>query len=377
MAIRSRLTPAAYHSILMRGTIGIHKSTKKLLRQLQPGSIAVIWHDDLDALAAEGLVRAGVMAVVNAGQTMTGNVPATGCLLLLEAGIPVIEMEPVWFPVLLHQRELMITNKGLLLTDEGRQLIPVIWLDKLYWLEQYQAALHRLPDQLHHFIENTLAYAQTEKEWILQPLVCPDLKTELKNKHVLVVVRGCEYKQELLALSGYIRVSRPVLLAVDGGADALLEMGLTPDLIVGDMDSISDTALQCGAELVVHAYLDGHAPGMARVQQLGQKAILLPACGTSEDAAMLLAHDHGCERIVTVGAHTHMLDFLQKGRQGMGSTLLVRMKLGSKLIDAKGMAWLLNTMTISTDAEDDKKRVQRRGGWISSLLRLLQLGRSR
>jgi uncharacterized membrane-anchored protein len=124
---------------------------------------------------------------------------------------------------------------------------------------------------------------------------------------------------------------------VDGGADALLENGFRPDLILGDMDSVSDEALLCGAELVVHAYPDGRAPGLARVEKLGMTATTMPVPGTSEDAAMLLAHGQGAELIVAVGTHSNMIDFLEKGRAGMASTFLVRLKVGSILVDAKGV----------------------------------------
>ncbi|OXM88154.1 putative cytokinetic ring protein SteA [Paenibacillus rigui] len=337
--------------VLIYGEIGIHESTKQLLRQMPSGSIAIIWHDDLDELAAEGLLQANVRAVINAGQTMTGKVPATGCLLLLEAGVPVLEIEAVWFAVLKRQTELGITPNGLMVRDL-EQMIPVTWITRQHWLQRYQEAHLNFPKQLHAFIDNTLAYAHKEKEWILQPLLCTHLKTQLKHKQVLIVVRGAEYKQELTALRDFIAKHDPVLIGVDGGADALLEFGYKPELIVGDMDSVSDNALQCGAELVVHAYLDGQAPGMSRVRQLDLPAWILPACGTSEDVAMLLAYDHGCERIVIVGAHSHMVDFLQKGRQGMGSTLLVRMKLGSKLIDAKGIVFLQSLKPADSSLED-------------------------
>jgi uncharacterized membrane-anchored protein len=162
----------------------------------------------------------------------------------------------------------------------------------------------------------------------------------MANRHVVVVVRGRHYREDLRMLSSYIRECRPVLIAVDGGTDALMECGYTPDLIVGDMDSISDRALCCGAEVVVHAFPDGSAPGRERVEALGLPYHLLPAPGTSEDVAMLLAYEEQAQLIVTIGSHSNMIDFLEKGRKGMASTLLVRTKIGPKLIDAKGVSQL-------------------------------------
>jgi uncharacterized membrane-anchored protein len=157
---------------------------------------------------------------------------------------------------------------------------------------------------------------------------------------VLIVVRGYHYKEDLVALRPYIREYRPILVGVDGGADALLEMRLKPDMIVGDMDSVSDAALQSGAELVVHAYRDGRAPGLERLERMGLHAIAFPATGTSEDVAMLLADDKGAELIVAVGTHATLVEFLDKGRAGMASTFLTRLRVGGKLIDAKGVSRL-------------------------------------
>jgi uncharacterized membrane-anchored protein len=159
----------------------------------------------------------------------------------------------------------------------------------------------------------------------------------MRDRHVLVVVRGYRYREDLRALRPYIREYRPVLLAVDGGADALLEAGYRPDVIIGDMDSVSDEALQAGAELVVHAYPDGRAPGMARLQGLGLDAARLPAPGTSEDVALLVADARGASLIAVVGTHWTLEEFLDKGRPGMASTVLTHLRVGSKLVNARGV----------------------------------------
>ena len=171
----------------------------------------------------------------------------------------------------------------------------------------------------------------------------PDVRTAIEGRHVLIVVRGYHYKEDLAMLRSYVREYRPVLIGVDGGADAILETGLTPHMIVGDMDSVSDRALLSGAEIVVHAYRDGRAPGLARVQQLEVEHVVFPATGTSEDVAMLLADDKGAELIVAVGTHDTLVEFLDKGRAGMASTFLTRLRVGSKLIDAKGVSQLYRT----------------------------------
>jgi uncharacterized membrane-anchored protein len=194
--------------------------------------------------------------------------------------------------------------------------------------------------QLEAFAANTMEYLKRERELLLDGTGVPDIRTDLDGRHALVVVRGYDYRQDLLALRPYIREYHPVLIAVDGGADALIECGLRPHLIVGDMDSVTDDALRCGAEIVVHAYRDGTAPGLARVQNLGIDPVVFPAAGTSEDVALLLADDKGAALIVAVGTHATLVEFLDKGRAGMASTFLTRLRVGGKLVDAKGVSRL-------------------------------------
>lgn len=313
------------------------RSTKRLLQRLGPGRIAVLAHDDLDELAVRGLLKARVSVVVNTGRTMTGAIASRAVLELLEAGTPLVETSADAFELLQASRTVTVTDNGI---DTGTSWVPCRRFTRQSWLAAYRAAQASEPKQLARFIENTLKYAVEEKEQLLEPLPPVMLRTELPGRHVLVVVRGSGYREDFAALKRYIRRVRPVLIGVDGGADAILEAGYTPDMIIGDMDSVSDLALFSGAELIVHSYRNGEAPGMERLRRLGLEAALLPTGGTSEDAALLLAYEQGCEQIVTVGLHSHMQDFMEKGRKGMGSTWLVRMKIGSRLVDARGISRL-------------------------------------
>jgi uncharacterized membrane-anchored protein len=118
----------------------------------------------------------------------------------------------------------------------------------------------------------------------------------------------------------------------------LLEQGYTPQVIVGDMDSVSERALRSGAEIVLHAYPGGDAPGRGRLEALGVEFKVVEASGTSEDVAYLLAHEKGADLIVAVGSHGNLREFLDKGRRGMASTFLVRLRVGEILVDAKGVS---------------------------------------
>jgi uncharacterized membrane-anchored protein len=203
-----------------------------------------------------------------------------------------------------------------------------------------EAAKTNLGAVLEEFAANTLTYVTKEKSLLLDPSNLPNVKTEINGRHVLVVVRGESYKEDLAIIRHYIRDMKPVLIGVDGGADALIEMGFKPDIIIGDMDSVSDATLKCGAELIVHAYTNGKAPGLPRVQALGLEPHVCAIPGTSEDLALLLAYEKGAELIVAVGTHSHLIDFLDKGRKGMSSTFLTRLKVGNRLVDAKGVSKL-------------------------------------
>ncbi|MDQ1747413.1 MAG: hypothetical protein QOD07_1676 [Frankiaceae bacterium] len=322
------------------GTARVDKRTKRLTKRLRPGDIAVIDHVDLDRIAAEGLVAGGVSAVVNVAPSISGRYPNLGPEVLLAAGVPLVDATgPEIFAhvrdgdrVRVHGENVYDADGNVLAT--GTEQTPELLTAAM------AEARAGLAVQLEAFAANTMEYLKRERELLLDGTGVPDIRTDLDGRHALVVVRGYDYRQDLAALRPYIREYHPVLVAVDGGADALLECGLRPDLIVGDMDSVTDDALRCGAEIVVHAYRDGTAPGLARVQHLGIDPVVFPAAGTSEDVALLLADDKGAALIVAVGTHATLVEFLDKGRAGMASTFLTRLRVGGKLVDAKGVSRL-------------------------------------
>ncbi|MDQ1437748.1 MAG: hypothetical protein QOK43_1377 [Acidimicrobiaceae bacterium] len=321
------------------GTARVDKRTKDLIKRLQPGDIAVIDHEDLDRVAAEGLIEARVGGIVNAARSMSGRYPNVGPLLIAAAGIPLVDhaggqvMDLVREGVLARLEDGDLVVEGAVVGKGVRQSLRSLE-------DAYEQSKQAMGDELERFAENTLEYLRRERHLVVGDLPMPDLRTSLKGRHALIVVRGVDYKEDLAHLRSYVREIRPVLVAVDGGADALLEFGMRPDLIIGDFDSVSTDSLQCGAELVVHAYPGGDAPGAARLDALGLSYKVLEAPGTSEDIAMLLADNKGADLLVAVGTHASMVEFLDKGRAGMASTFLVRLKVGEKLVDAKGVSRL-------------------------------------
>lgn len=323
-------------SMHIKAPIKMDKRTKVLVNRLELGDIAIIDHDDLDEVAANSLVEKKVIAIINCSKSITGRYPNLGPRILSEANIPIFDViEGDIFNNLKEGNIIEIVDEQIFIEDKAIAEVELLSEDKINNL--LLLAEGNIEIELEKFIENTLVYANKEKDFILGNLKIPEINTEIKGKHVLVVVRGQNYREDLSTILSYINEVNPVLIGVDGGADALLEFGLIPHIVVGDMDSVSDECLKKCKEIIVHAYLDGRAPGMERINSLGLDAKLFPAPGTSEDIAMLLAYDKGADLIVAVGTHSNMIDFLEKGRKGMASTFLVRMKVGSKLVDARGV----------------------------------------
>ncbi|NMB11525.1 MAG: hypothetical protein GX977_04500 [Firmicutes bacterium] len=324
----------------LQGIARVDAKTKDLVKRLRPGDIAIIDHLDLDEIAAQSLLEARVKAVVNAQAFSTGRYPNLGPQLLAEYGVLLLDRVGTEIMTKVTEGEL-IRIEGNRLENQGREVIGegTILTESMIRSQMAKAESNLIP-LAEEFIDNTLEFAQREKGFVLGEVQFPELNTSFDSRHVVVVVRGHNYRADLYTLRSYIAEVKPVLVGVDGGADALLEIGQKPDLIVGDMDSVSDAALQSGAELLVHAYPDGRAPGLGRVQDLALEAKTVAAPGTSEDIALLLAYELGAALIVAVGAHSGMIDFLEKGRPGMASTFLVRLKIGSVLVDARGVSEL-------------------------------------
>ncbi len=321
-----------------KGIVKLDHKTKELVKRLEQGDIAVIDHRDLDEVAARSLAAKGVKYVVNTDSSISGRYPNLGPTVLNELGVNIIdEVEKDIFEKLHEGEQIFIEDDKIYLDEE------LIGQGKILSEERVNQLLletkANLEVELDKFVENTLQYAKKEKTLILD-LKVPHIKTQIKDRHVLIVVRGQDYQSDLRAIQSYIADIKPVVIGVDGGADACLELDLQPDIIIGDMDSVSDEALLSGAELVVHAYPGGQAPGMDRLKILGLCGLTFPAPGTSEDIAMLLAYEHGATLIVAVGTHSNIIDFLEKGRPGMASTFLTRMKIGSILVDARGVSKL-------------------------------------
>jgi uncharacterized membrane-anchored protein len=323
------------------GTARLGKRTKELVRRLNPEDIAIIDHADLDRVSAEELVESGVRVVVNVAPSQSGRFPNPGPLLLVRGGVRLIDMTGAELFEELSEGE-RLTVRGGSLFRNGTCVATGRALDERELARALAEQQGRVTEALQEFADNTLRYLREEGKLLTQGVDFPQLETSFRDRHALVVARGPGHKRDLRIVRPYVRDFKPVLVAVDGGAEALIEEGWKPDVIVGDMDSVTDSTLRCGAEILVHAYREGHAPGEERLRRLGVPFQAVAAAGISEDVAMLLAHEKGAALIVAVGTHFNLVEFLERSRAGMSSTFVTRLKVGEILIDAKGVSRLVS-----------------------------------
>ena len=323
------------------GTARLGKRTKDLVKRLQPGDLAIIDHVDLDRVSAEELVESGVRAVVNVASSNSGRFPNPGPLELVRGGVCLVDAPGSDLFEHLSDGETVTVRSGSLWRS-GTRLAEGVELTERALASALTDQQARVTNALEAFADNTLRHLREEGRLLAAGIDFPPLTTRFRDRHAVVVARGPGYKSDLRIVRPYIRNFKPVLVAVDGGADALLEIGLRPDVIVGDFDSATDAALASGAELLVHAYADGSAPGSKRLSEMGLPFLTVAAPGISEDIALLLAHERGAELIVAVGTHFNLVEFLERNREGMASTFVTRLKVGESLVDAKGVSRLVS-----------------------------------
>ncbi len=378
VATTRSIEPALDSAGVVAGPVRPGRRTKMLVRHLVRGDVALIDHLDVDRVSAEELIAAGAVAVLNCSPSSGGSYPNLGPQLLVEAGIVLVDLpddslfdavfdgDPLVVRVdhagagggartgadaaagppdapevgeergsagVPHVASAEILRKGELLA-----VGEVLDLERV--CAETEIRRREIGEALERFAHNTIEHMREERELLAGRIQLPRFATDFRDRSTLVVVRGVGHQKDLRALRPFIRDMRPLIVAVDGGADALLEAGLKPTMIVGDMDSAGETALRCGAELVVHSYPDGRAPGRHRLEDLGLQFKLVPAPGTSQDVAMLIAAEKGARLIVTVGSQFNLVEFLDRNRKGMSSTFLTRLRIGEILVDAKGVSRL-------------------------------------
>ena len=323
----------------LSGPARVGRRTKLLVKTLRPGEIAVLDHRDVDRVSAEDLIAAGVLAALNCRPSSTGAYPNMGPLLLVQAGIHLVDLPDDTLFKQLKDGDRITIRDGAVMRG-SKTLATGEVQDPGAVRASTDERRREIGDALEAFAKNTIEHMLEERELLSGRIELPRFDTDFRDRPALIVVRGVDHQKDLRMLRPYIRDVKPRIIAVDGGANALLDEGFQPDMIVGDMDSASEASLRCGAELVVHAYPDGRAPGRGHLEELGLPFKLVPAPGTSQDVAMLIAAEKGAELLVSVGSQFNLVEFLDKNRRGMASTFLTRLRLGEILGDAKGVSRL-------------------------------------
>jgi uncharacterized membrane-anchored protein len=331
--------PASTSGREVAGIARLGKRTKHLVKRLRPGDVAIIDHRDLDRVSGEDLVACGIAGVVNCSPSSTGSYPNMGPLLVVQAGIALVDVPGDGLFERLQDGDPIVLRGGEV-WRRGERVAVGEPLEAERVQADTEVRRAEIGEALEAFARNTVQYMLEERDLLAGRIELPRFDTDFRDRPALIVVRGVDHKRDIKALRPYIRDVRPVLVGVDGGADALRDEGFKPDMIVGDMDSATEPTLRCGAELVVHAYADGRAPGRDHLEALGLPYKVVPAPGTSQDVAMLIAAEKGAELLVSVGSHFNLVEFLDKNRRGMASTFLTRLRVGEVLVDAKGVSRL-------------------------------------
>jgi uncharacterized membrane-anchored protein len=317
----------------------VSRSTEALLGRVGHGDVVILDQIDIDRATADALVTAGVTAVVNASPSVSGRYPNLGPEILLAGGVTLIDnVGDSVFGRVKDGAKVRLHDGGLYVGEQeiatGTDQTPESIADLLIEAKAGMAA------QLEAFAANAIEYMKRERTLLLDGVGIPEVGTRMAGRHVLVVAASADSAAELKSLRKYISDYHPVLVGVDAGADALVAAGYKPKLIVGNPDRIGTSTLRGGAEVVIPADIDGHAPGLERLQDLGLGAVTFPASGTSEDLTLLLADAKDAALIVTVGMHTTLTELLDRGRGSAASTFLIRMRVANKIVEAPAVARL-------------------------------------
>ncbi|MGB6766380.1 putative cytokinetic ring protein SteA, partial [Mycobacterium sp.] len=322
------------------GTARVDRDIDRLLRRVCPGDIAVLDVLDLDRITADALVDAEIAAVVNASPSVSGRYPNLGPEVLVANGVTLIdETGPDVFKKIKDGAKVRLHNGGVYAGD--RRLIHGTERTDDEIADLMQEAKSGLVSHLEAFAGNTIEFIRSESPLLIDGIGIPDVDVDLRRRHVVVVADEEDAADDLKLLKPFIKEYQPVLIGAGGGADVLRKAGYRPQLIVGDPSTLSTEILKSGAQVVLPADADGHAPGLERIQDLGVGAMTFPAAGSPADLALLLADHHGAALLVTAGHSANIETFFDRTRQHSNpSTFLTRLRVGEKLVDAKAVGTL-------------------------------------
>src|SRR6201992_3114014 len=343
-----RIAPMKMSGLLTRnparpgliGTARVDRNIDRLLRRVCPGDIVVLDVLDLDRITADALVEADIAAVVNASPSVSGRYPNMGPEVLVNNGVTLIdETGPDIFKKVKDGAKIRLYEGGVYAGE--RRLIRGTERTDHDIADLMREAKSGLAAHLEAFAGNTIEFIKSESPLLIDGIGIPDTDIDLRRRHVVIVADELDATEDLKALKPFIKEYQPVLIGVGSGADTLRKGGYRPQIIVGDPDQISTDPLQCGAQVVLPADADGHAPGLERIQDLGVGAMTFPAARSAVALALRLADHHGAALLVTAGHTANIETFFDRTpTQSNPSTFLTRLRVGEKVVDAKAVATL-------------------------------------
>jgi len=313
------------------------KLTKHLIQRINKNQIAILKHKAIDLVAAQDLKYKKVKAIINCEPSIDRDCNLDGIKYLIDNNIRIFDvMEESFFETVQEGDVVSLYNNCIYVNNRFCAYYKEI---KASDIESYNMEKNtNSMEKNRQFILNTMNYMNFELHYFTNPIELPSLSTNIKDREVLIVSRGRNYREDLKSIKKFILNKKPVIISVDGGADAVTDMGLRSNIIIGDMDSVSDNSLINCDEIIVHSYSNGYAPGLTRIKSKGLRYKLIKIKGTSEDAALFLAKLKGASTIYLIGGHNCLHEFAEKNRAGMGSTVLLRLLFGHSIIDLKGIS---------------------------------------
>ena len=340
MKILSRSKGTPVETAGVTGVARLERDNLQLSRKLKTGDIAVIDHIDIDRTHAEMLVDRGVRAVINVSPSTSGRYPNLGPQILAHAGITLVDhVGPGIWSKLKTGDKIRLQEGNVYL--EGNVVATGTELDDAKITGLLKSAQGGLSTQLESLAANSAEHLRREQAMILEGAGVPRLRTKIRKRPVVVVSKTYDYASDLHGLRGYIKDYDPILIGAGAGADALLDAGYTPALVVGALDDLSDRALRQGGEVVITS-ASGKLTAVERLEKTGADAQTFVATGSAEDLALVIADTNDASVIVLVGGHTSLVEFLDRGPTDMSSTFLARLRVGTKLVDAKAVGEFYN-----------------------------------
>ncbi|GAA1479553.1 putative cytokinetic ring protein SteA [Nocardioides aestuarii] len=325
----------------LTGTVRVERRPRVLLPRLRPGDVAVIDQLDLDRATAQALVDARVSAVLNVSPFLSGRYPALGPTVLAEAGVLLVDR--------LEGAERISDGTRVRLHDEvvyvgGEPVAMGRGVDLSVLESEMGAARSGLGAQMQSFTHNSVELLRREEGLLIHGEGLPRLGTRLGGRPVVVVVGEHDQRARLKQLKPFLKERRPVLVGVDGGADALRRAGHRPDVVVvgggrGDAELPSAAALRAAHDVVVRVDRGERLP-VDQLERLGVRYHRVETSLATEDVALLVADAGEASVIVGVGTHATLDDLLDRQRTGLASAYLTRLRSGQRLVDAAAVPTL-------------------------------------